>query len=73
METVRPPIGYHGAKTRIAREIVQLFPEHDGYVEPFCGSLSVLLAKPRARIEIVNDLDESIVTFWRVVRDDTRP
>ena len=39
------------------------------YVEPFAGSLAVLFAKPRARHEIVNDLDGGLVTFFRVLRD----
>lgn len=39
------------------------------YVEPFAGSLAVLLAKRRARMETVNDLDGELMTFWRVLRD----
>jgi len=45
-------------------------PAHLGYIEPFAGSLSVLLAKPASKIEVVNDLDENLMTFWRVLRDD---
>lgn len=62
---------YFGAKMTVADEIVAAFPEHDGYVEPFAGSLSVLLAKPSERMEIVNDLDQELMTFWRVLRDRT--
>jgi hypothetical protein len=43
--------------------------EHEHYVEPFAGSLAVLLAKPRAEMETVNDLDQDLMTFWRVLRD----
>lgn len=64
-----PPFAYYGGKTSIADRIVSLLPEHRHYVEPFAGSLAVLLAKPRAQFETVNDLDEQIVTFWRVLRD----
>jgi DNA adenine methylase len=37
-------------------------------VEPFAGSLAVLLAKVPALIEVVNDLDHELVTFWRVLQ-----
>jgi len=64
-----PPFSYFGGKTRIADQIVAALPPHRSYVEPFAGSCAVLLAKPRARIETVNDLDRELVTFWRVLRD----
>ncbi|GAA1072278.1 DNA adenine methylase [Tsukamurella spumae] len=66
---MRSPIPYYGSKARLADNIVSLMPEHRRYVEPYCGGLSVLLAKPQCRSEVVNDLDQSIMTFWRVLRD----
>lgn len=64
-----PPLTYYGAKTRVADKIAALLPDHRHYVEPFAGSLAVLLAKPRSHMETVNDLDQHLVTFWRVLRD----
>lgn len=64
-----PPFAYFGGKTRLAERIIQLLPPHAHYVEPFAGSLAVLLAKPRAEMETVNDLDGDLMTFWRVLRD----
>lgn len=66
---MRPPMPYFGSKQTIAQQIISLFPDHLHYVEPFCGSLAVLLAKPRSRMETVNDLHTSLMTFWRVLRD----
>ncbi|PPG35187.1 DNA methyltransferase [Pseudoclavibacter sp. RFBG4] len=66
---MKPPIQYFGAKGNIAEKIVALLPEHRGYIEPFAGSLAVLLAKPASKIEVVNDLDHRLMTFWRVLRD----
>jgi len=66
---VRPPVPYFGSKGRLARRIAALLPEHSHYVEPYAGGLSVLLAKDRAPLETVNDLDQELVTFWRVLRE----
>lgn len=66
---MKPPIAYYGAKVTIAQQIVAMFHDHDHYVEPFAGSLSVLLAKKPSRMETVNDLDGDLMTFWRVLRD----
>lgn len=64
-----PPFAYFGGKTRLAGQIVATFPTHEHYVEPYAGSLAVLLAKPRSRMETVNDLDRDLMTFWRVLRE----
>lgn len=63
-------VRYHGGKVRMAGKIVSLFPGHDCYVEPFGGGGAVLLAKPRSRLEVYNDLDGDMVTLFRVLRDD---
>lgn len=62
-------IRYHGGKTRIADKIVSMFPSHDCYVEPFGGGAAVLLAKPRSRLEIYNDMDCDMVALFRTLRD----
>lgn len=66
---MKPPFTYFGGKTRIAGQIAALLPPHEHYIEPFAGSLAVLLAKPRAPMETVNDLDGDLMNFWRVLRD----
>lgn len=68
-EQLRSPVMFYGSKARIAERIVSLLPEHAHYVEACGGSLSVLLAKPPAAMETVNDLDGHLMTFWRVLRD----
>lgn len=66
---LKPPFAYYGGKTTLAPRIAELLPGHDHYVEPFAGSLAVLLAKERSRAETVNDLDGDLVNFWKVLRD----
>lgn len=60
---------YPGAKSRLADWIVNNMPKHNVYLEPYAGSLSVLLNKPRCHIETVNDLHGEVVNFFRVLRD----
>lgn len=65
---MRPPFPYYGGKMSVADRIVDLLPPHRHYVEPFAGSLSVLLAKPAVAFETVNDIHAELMTFWRVLR-----
>lgn len=46
-----------------------LLPPHRVYVEPFAGSAAVLLAKSPSIHEVLNDLDQNAVSFYRVLRD----
>lgn len=69
---MKPPVTYYGAKVTIADRIVALLPPHEHYVEPFAGSLAILMAKSPSPHETVNDLDGDLMTFWRVLRDDPR-
>lgn len=66
---LKPPFAYYGGKTTLAPKIAELLPAHDHYVEPFAGSLAVLLAKEPANAETVNDLDGDLIHFWRTLRD----
>jgi len=69
MTALRPPFPYYGAKGRLAGQIAGLMPRHRVYVEPFAGSAAVLFAKNASPVEVINDLDRNVTTFFRVLRD----
>lgn len=62
---------YIGGKWHLRQGIARLADDipHRVYVEPFGGALNVLFAKKPAHIEIVNDSDEYIADFYRVLSD----
>lgn len=67
--TLRAPFPYFGGKRRAASLVWEALGNVDHYVEPFCGSAAVLLARPHeGRCETVNDLDGFVSNFWRAVR-----
>ena len=68
---VKAPFGYYGAKLRIAKRIVDLLPPHNAWVELFCGSAAITLAKPPAPIEVINDADGEIVNLFRQLRNNS--
>jgi len=62
------PFPWFGGKSRAAPLIWERLGKIDNYVEPFAGSLAVLLGSPsQAHTETINDLDGFIANFWRAI------
>lgn len=74
LDVIRPgrtvaPFAWFGGKSRMAARIVEMLPAHRTYIEPFGGAAAVLLSKRRAVLEVYNDVDAGLVTFFRALRD----
>lgn len=70
IRNMQPALRYPGSKWNIARQLVQMMPEHHSYVEPFFGSGAVLFNKPLSDMETVNDLDSDVVNLFRCIQMD---
>ncbi len=60
---MNPAFSYPGGKRKMLKYILPLIPLHKTYLEPFAGGLAVFLAKERARVEVINDLNREIANF----------
>jgi DNA adenine methylase len=65
--------GYFGSKLRIAAKLRSELPPHNAWVELFCGSAAMTLAKAPAPIEVINDINGEIVNFFRQLRENSDP
>lgn len=68
--TYKAPFPYFGGKTKAAELVWRHFGQVDNYVEPFAGSLAVLLNRPAPHSgpETVNDLDCLLINAWRGIQ-----
>lgn len=66
---MKAPFPWFGGKSKVAHLVWERFGDVPNYVEPFAGSLAVLLGRPTAaRTETVNDLDCYLSNFWRSIQ-----
>lgn len=67
---MRTPITYFGGKQLLADTILGMMPPHKVYCEPFFGGGAVFFAKGKSFCEVVNDIDDRIITFYDVCQDE---
>jgi len=61
---------YMGGKSYLASWIIKHMSWHNIYVEVFGGGANVLLQKPRSKIEVLNDYDEDIFNFYKIMLEE---
>jgi DNA adenine methylase len=70
-EQLVAPFPFFGGKRRAVELVWPRFGDVENYVEPFAGSLAMLLGAPDGnRTETVNDSNGFIVNFWRAIQAD---
>lgn len=71
MRPLVPPFPWFGGKRTVAHVVWERFGDVRNYVEPFAGSLAVLLGRTTPpRKETVNDMDAYVTNFFRAVAGD---
>ncbi len=70
----RPIVSWPGGKTRMLEHLMPLVQAtpHEVYIEPFAGGAALLLAKPPAKSEILNDLNGDLMNLYRCARIHTK-
>ncbi|CAB1129526.1 DNA methyltransferase [Candidatus Hydrogenisulfobacillus filiaventi] len=61
---------WRGGKVRLAHWIADRLPPHRAYVEPFAGTLAVLLAKRPSPVEIIHDGNLDLLAVYRCLQDE---
>ena len=65
---IKPPIHRMGGKYYLTGWLSEKIPEHVCYVEPFCGTGHLLFDKRHSAVEVLNDIDNHLVNFFRVIQ-----
>jgi len=68
LTNTKPAIRWPGGKAKLTKYLLPHIPEHNCYVEVFGGGLALMLAKPRSKMEVANDFNHDLVSFYRVVK-----
>lgn len=71
-EMLKAPFAYFGGKSSVADLVWDALGDPKHYIEPFCGSAAVLLARPnwnpKEDIETINDADGHVCNCWRALQ-----
>ena len=60
--------GYPGGKWPVRHLIISAYPPHMTYVDVFGGSAALVISKEKSPGEVLNDKNEELANFFRVVK-----
>lgn len=60
-------IPWIGGKHYMISKLLPLIPKHDIYIEPFVGGGSLFFAKIPAKINVISDIEPSLINFYKEV------
>ena len=63
---------YPGSKAQMLQYIYELIPPHKCWVDVFGGSAVVTLNKKPSKVEIYNDIDDTLVNLMRILADENK-
>jgi len=62
---MKTPITYYGGKQQMASAVLGMMPAHKIYCEPFFGGGAVFFAKGPSFLEVINDKNDLLITFYK--------
>ena len=65
---MNPIVPWIGGKRRLADVLIPRFPPHRCYLEVFAGGAALFFLRPPAEVEVLNDANNQLVNFYRVVQ-----
>ncbi|MBI4395880.1 MAG: DNA adenine methylase, partial [Elusimicrobia bacterium] len=70
-EKLRGAFKSPGGKYHLFKKILAHVPEHEVYVEPFCGGAQVFFHKVRSAEEVISDIDNDLIFSYRFIKSMT--
>ena len=64
------PITYYGGKQKKLNVLIPLVPPHQIYTEAYAGGAALFFAQPKASCDVINDINDMLINFYRVARSD---
>ena len=72
VKRLRSPVNRIGGKHFLRHWIAEKIPAHKVFVEVFAGSCVISLTKKPSETTIINDIDSSLINFWKILQHPER-